>query len=315
MAATTAAARPVRRRVLASRQNRRSLALGLLFCSPWIISLLGLHLIPVALSFYYSFTDYNVLQPAKWVGFDNFVGLFQDQVFWQTVQNTLIYAVMSIPAGVFFALGLALLLNTKIRGLAIWRTIYFLPTVLPTVAVSIVWLWVFNPLYGPVNWFLDLAGLPGPGWFADEHWGKIGLVLLSLWSVGQIMVIYLAGLQDVPQDLYDAAAVDGASVWQKTVSVTLPMMTPVIFFNLILALIGIFSYFDAPYVITDGLGNPAHSMLFYAMYLYRNAFSLFHMGIASAMAWMQFLVTLLVALIVFGTSGRWVYYGGGDTKK
>ncbi len=299
----------------AARRRRRSLVVGLAFCLPWIIGLLGLHLVPVVLSLYYSFTDYDILQPPKWVGFDNYLSLFRDSVFWGAVENTVIYALMAIPAGVVFAFGLALLLNTKIRGLAIWRTIYFLPNVLPTVAVSIVWLWVFNPLYGPVNWFLDLLGLPGPGWFADEHWGKPGLVLLSLWSVGQTMVIYLAGLQDVPQELYDAADVDGASVWRKTFSVTLPMLTPVIFFNLVLSLIGVFSYFDAPFVITDGLGNPAHSMLFYAMYLYRNAFNLFHMGLASSMAWLQFLITLLVALLIFGTSGRWVYYGGGDEKK
>ena len=312
---TSASTTKVRGQARAARQRRRALAIGLLFCAPWLINLIGLHLIPVVLSLYYSFTDYDILQPPKWTGFDNYVSLFQDQVFWQTVENTVIYAVMAIPAGILFAFGLALLLNTKIRGLAVWRTIYFLPNVLPTVAVSIVWLWVFNPLYGPVNWLLDLVGLPGPGWFADEHWGKVGLVLLSLWSVGQTMVIYLAGLQDVPQELYDAADVDGASVWTKTFRITIPMMTPVIFFNLVLSLIGIFSYFDAPFVITDGLGNPAHSMLFYAMYLYRNAFNLFHMGLASAMAWLQFIVTLVVALIVFGTSGRWVYYAGAEEKK
>lgn len=315
MATVTPSVGRLRRRGELSRRQRRAALTGILFCLPWIINLVGLHIYPVVISLYYSFSDYDILQPPKWVGLSNYQELATDPVFWQTIENTLIYAAMAIPAGIIFAFGLALLLNSKVHGLAIWRTIYFLPNVLPTIAVSIVWLWVFNPLYGPINWFLDLLGLPGPGWFADEHWGKVGLVLLSLWSVGQTMVIYLAGLQDVPRELYDAADVDGAGLWTKTTNVTIPMITPVIFFNLILSLIGIFSYFDAPFTITDGLGNPAHSMLFYAMYLYRNAFNLYRMGLASSMAWIQLVITLVVALAVFGTSGRWVFYGGSQERK
>lgn len=298
-----------------SRVARRYTLLGIAFALPWLLHLLIFTAYPILASFYYSFTDYNVLKPPTFVGLENYAILFtQDDVFWVAVENTLLYAVMAIPLGIVFALLLAMLLNSKIRFLPFWRTIYFLPTLVPDVALGLMWLWLLNPQFGIINWLLGLVGIQGPGWLADERWAKPSLVLISLWGVGSTMIIYLAGLQDVPQELYDAADVDGASIWSKTRNITVPMITPVILFNLIMSVIAIFQYFTAPFVVTNGTGNPAHSTMFYAMYLYREAFTYFKMGIASAMAWMQFLFTIAMALLIFFTSSRWVYYGGDEKR-
>jgi len=307
----------VRTRVAArqSKVARRNLIMGVLFATPWLLHLLLFTAYPILASFYYSFTDFNALQAPAFVGLDNYSEMFTgDPLFWESVVNTIVYAAMAIPAGVVFALGLALLLNTKVRLLPFWRTIYFLPTLVPDVALGLMWLWLLNPQFGIVNWLLGMVGIQGPGWLADEYWAKPSLTLISLWGVGSTMIIYLAGLQDVPQELYDAADVDGASIWLKTRNITLPMITPVILFNLIMAVIAIFSYFTAPFVVSNGTGNPAHAMMFYAMYLYRNAFTYFRMGYASAMAWIQFIVTIIMTVIIFVTSNRWVYYGGDEKR-
>ncbi len=309
---------PAVRTGVAARQSkvaRRNLIMGVLFATPWLLHLLLFTAYPILASFYYSFTDFNALQAPAFVGLENYQELFTgDPLFWESVVNTIVYAAMAIPAGVIFALGLALLLNSKVRLLPFWRTIYFLPTLVPDVALGLMWLWLLNPQFGIVNWILGMVGIQGPGWLADEHWAKPSLTLISLWGVGSTMIIYLAGLQDVPQELYDAADVDGASVFLKTKNITLPMITPVILFNLIMAVIAIFSYFTAPFVVSNGTGNPAHSMMFYAMYLYRNAFTYFRMGYASAMAWIQFVVTIVMTMIIFVTSNRWVYYGGDEKR-
>jgi len=295
--------------------ERRNLVLGLLFATPWLLHLLIFTAYPILASFYYSFTDFNLMQPPQWVGLDNYAELFtKDDVFWGAVVNTIVFAAMSLPFGIIFALSLALLLNAKIKLLPFWRTVYYLPTLVPDVALTLMWFWLLNPQFGIVNWVLSLVGIQGPGWLGDENWAKPSLVLISLWTVGGTMIIYLAGLQDVPQDLYDAADVDGASALSKTRNITLPMITPVILFNLIMSVIAIFQYFTVPFVVTNGTGNPSHSMMFYAMYLYRNGFTYFKMGVASSMAWLQFLFTIAMTLLIFFTSNRWVYYGGDEKR-
>jgi multiple sugar transport system permease protein len=210
------------------------------------------------------------------------------------------------------AFGLALLLNMKIRGRFLYRTVYFLPTLVPSVALSLIWIQLFNPATGLVNLPFDWLGIQGPCWNACATWSRPTMVLLALWLVGGQVVLYLAGLQDVPQELYDAAMVDGANIFQKFRAVTVPMMTPVIFFHLITSVIGAFQFFDIPFIMTGGTGEPSNTLLFYSIYMYKNAFAYFKMGYASAMAWLLFLTILIITLVIFRTARRWVYYGGVD---
>jgi len=300
-----------------SRMARRNLFYGVLFASPWLLGIILFTAYPVVASFYYSFTEYTVVNPVKqFVGLSNYTNLiFKDDVFRRSLYNSVYYAVFSIPLGVIVGVGIALMLNMKIKGQAVYRTIYFLPVLIPDVAMAILWIWVFNAQFGIVNTLLwQLFGISGPGWLASPMWSKPTVVLMSLWTVGQGVVIYLAGLQDVPQSLYDAAEVDGANALQKTWHVTIPMITPVIFFNLIMGMIGSLQYFTIAYVITGGDGRPGQSLFFYAMYLYRNAFAFFKMGTASAQAWILFIMVLIGTLLVFRTSARWVYYGGEEAR-
>ncbi len=222
----------------------------------------------------------------------------------------------ALPLGLIFSYLIAVLLNQKIRGINIWRTLYFVPSVIAGVAVAMLWSRIFDPKYGVLNPFLAEFGIKGPGWLSDPQWAVPALVIMSLWGVGGNIIIYLAGLQGVPTDLYDAAKVDGATAWQRFRYVTLPMTTPVIFYNLILGLIGTFQYFTEVYVISSansaggGLGGPARSTLFYNIYLYQNAFKYFHMGYASTMAWILFIIVLGFTLLIFRSSDTWVYYEG-----
>jgi multiple sugar transport system permease protein len=200
----------------------------------------------------------------------------------------------------------------KIRGRFLYRTVYFLPTLVPSVALSLIWIQLFNPATGVVNLPFDWLGINGPCWNACAAWSRPTMVLLALWLVGGQVVLYLAGLQDVPQELYDAAMVDGANFFQKFRAVTVPMMTPVIFFHLVTSVIGAFQFFDIPYIMTGGTGQPSNTLLFYSIYLYKNAFAYFKMGYASAMAWILFLTILIITLAIFRSARRWVYYGGVD---
>lgn len=314
MAVTSA----IRRR--SSSATRRNTLAGLAFCAPWIIGLLVFRAYPIAAAFWYSFTDYHGMMAPAFVGVQNYIHLVDDPDVGGSVVNTLIYTAMAIPAGIISALGIAILLNTKMRGMPFYRTLFFLPILVPDVALSIIWLQMFNPQYGLVNELIEGvarlfgADIVGPGWLASVTWAKPTLVLLNVWLIGQPMIIYLAALQDVPQDLLDAAAVDGASWFQRLRAVTIPMVTPVIFYQLVTALIGSLQLFTQPFVITGGVGSPAQSMMFYAMQLYREAFVYFNMGQAEAMAWMLFLAVLVLSFIVFRTSGSWVYYGGEERK-
>lgn len=294
-----------------TRQEKRNLRNGLLFASPYIAGFLAFTLYPIAASLYYSFCQYNVVRPPVWVGLENYQALFfEDPRFWKSLYNTLYFTVFSVPLSLAFSIGLAMMLNRKIRGMAVYRTIFFLPTIVPIVASSVLWLWVLNPDSGLINGALRQFGIEGPGWIASEHWAKPSLILMSLWSVGGAMVIFLAGLAEVPQTLYEAADIDGAGRWMKFRHVTLPMLTPVILFNLIMGLINSLQYFTQVYVMTGGKGTPVDSTMFYPLYLYRNSFYYLRMGYASAMAWLLFLVILGATLALLASSKRWVHYHG-----
>jgi len=288
----------------------KRLGKGLLFISPWLIGFLAFGLYPFLGSAYYSLTSYSVLSASRFVGLRNYQELFfEDKLFWISLYNTLYFTLFSVTLGTVWAIGLASLLNLKnVKGIAVYRTTYYLPSIVPLVAASVVWLWLFNPQYGIINTFLHYMGVPTIGWFTDPLWAKPAFVIMSLWGIGGAILIYLAGLQDVPQELYEAAALDGASGLQRFWHVTIPMVSPVILFNVIISLIGSFQYFTQAYVITSG--GPADSTLFYSLYLYNNAFSYYRMGYASALAWILFLMVQVTTLLVLRTSARRVYYGG-----
>lgn len=286
---------------------------GLLFASPWLVGITVFWIYPVLASAYYSFTKFNAVQNPQWVGMANYRQLFtSDRDFSLAVYNTFYFAAVSIPLAIILSFGLALMLNAKIKFQVVYRTIYFLPTLVPEVALALVWVYLFTPGTGIINLPFDWLGIRGPCWLTCPEWARPTIVLLALWIIGQQIVLYLAGLQDVPQDLYDAANVDGANFLHKFRHVTVPMMTPVVFFHLVTSVIGALQFFTVPFIMTGGTGFPAGSTLFYSIYLYKNAFQYFNMGYASAMAWLLFLVTLVITLVIFRSSRLWVFYAGGD---
>lgn len=283
---------------------------GILFALPWIIGLIIFYAIPLFSSIYFSFTTYSILQPGEFIGLQNYKDLFHDPLFWKSVYNTIYFTVFFVPLSIIFGVALAMMLNMKVKGMAVYRTIFFLPTLVPHVALAVLWMWLLNPGFGLVNGLLNTIGIEGPAWLGSETWSKPSLILMSLWGIGQAVVIYLAGLGDIPDDYYDAADVDGANWFQKTFHITLPLLTPVIFFNLVMGIIGAFQQFTLPYTLTQGQGTPANSLTFYVMYLYDNGFKFFKMGYASAMAWILFIIIMALTAVVFTTSKRWVHYQG-----
>jgi multiple sugar transport system permease protein len=290
-----------------ARHNRKW---GLLFCSPAIVGLLVFTIYPVLMSLYYSFTSKTMVGGAGFVGWSNFRDLFTDSVFLDSLYNTAYIVVLSVPLGILVALGLALLLNLRVTGQSIYRVIFYLPAMVPIVASAVVWAYVFNPKYGVLNSLLGRAGIEGPGWLSDPAWAKPALIIMGVWGAGNLMVILLAGLQDVPQDLYDQAKVDGASTGSRFRHVTLPFLSPHLLFALVTGLIAGFQYFTPVYVLSGGTGGPAGSTMVSSLYLYQSAFTFFKMGYASAIAWVLFVITALAALITFRFVGRRVYYGG-----
>jgi multiple sugar transport system permease protein len=278
------------------------------FISPWIAGFVLLTLVPIALSFYYSLCDYSLLQGPVFIGLENYRTLFRDPVFYLALKNTFYYAAIALPAGMLLSVGTALMLNAPIRGQALYRTIIFLPSLVPIVASAMVWLWLFNTKLGLINLTLGGLGIEGPAWLASPKWVLTSLALMSLWGIGHAVVIYIAGLQDIPAELYEAAEIDGAGVWRRLFSVTLPMLSPVIFFNLIMAIIGTLQVFAVPFIMTEG--GPQRASYLYTHYLYDNAFTFFRMGYASAMAWLQLLIILGLTGIAFWSSKRWVHYQG-----
>ncbi|MFZ4506099.1 MAG: carbohydrate ABC transporter permease [Fimbriimonas sp.] len=283
---------------------------GILFALPWILGMLTFLLYPLGASIYYSFCDYSVLKPPVFVGFDNYRELWTDEVFWKTLSNTAVYAVVALPFGMIVAVSLAMLLNSKVKGMAIYRTFFFLPSLVPQVSLAVLWLWMFNGEHGLVNNLIAAVGVKGPNWLGDPLWSKPALVLIGVWGVGNSIVIYLASLQDVPVQLYEAAELDGAKAWDRTRHVTLPMISPILLFNGIMGIIGTLQVFTIPYIMFPG-GSPARSTYFYAMYLYDNAFRYHKMGYAAAMGWIMFLIIFLLTTASIKLSEKYVHYEGG----
>lgn len=283
-----------------------------LFLLPWIVGFLVFLAGPLAVSIFYSVTDYNILLPPKPVGLANFATMFtKDPLFLKSLRVTALYTFVSVPLTVIMGYLVALLLNQKVRGLSVWRTIFYLPAVVSGVAVAVMWLWVFHPDGGIVNRILWSFGVEGPRWFSDPDWALTTLIMTSLWGIGGGMVIYLAGMQGVPSHLYEACELDGAGAWNRFRHVTLPMTTPVIFFNLLIGIIGSWQVFTNAFVITAG--GPANATLFYVLYLYRQGWEYYRMGYASALAWVLFFIILAFTIFIFKSSG-WVYYEGDQVE-
>jgi multiple sugar transport system permease protein len=300
-------------------QERRRVWQGLVFCSPAILGLLIFMAYPITASLIYSFTRYSVMKPPVWIGAANYRQLGHDELFWKSLENTAYYAALAVPLGIVVALGLAMLLNMKVRGQALYRTFFFVPSIVPLVASSVLWIWLFNPQNGAMNallrpLFARLGLGEPPGWFADPAWAKPAIILWSLWGVGGSMVIFLAALQDVPKELTEAAEVDGAKAWHRIRHITLPFISPQILFVTIMGLIGAFQFFTPVYVMTQGTGGPVDSTLFYSLYLFNVAFADFKMGYACALAWVLFLLILGATVLIFKSSARRVYYAGGEGR-
>lgn len=289
------------------RLSRREAIEGYIGISPWLIGFLLLTLGPFIASFVLSFTDWRITVAPRWVGLQNYIKIFtDDRDFWQAIRVTFTYVALTLPLNLVVGLALSLLLNQKVRGIRFFRTIFYLPSVLSGVAVSLMWLWLLNPEYGIVNLLLGRVGITGPGWFFSTEWALPSVVLINLWRVGGSTIIYLAGLQNIPVSLYEAASLDGAGVWARLRYVTLPMLTPTIFFQLVVELIDAFQVFTAVYVITNG--GPLRSTLFYMLYMFRTGFVDFEMGYASALAWILAVIILFFTALVFKSSPLWVYY-------
>jgi len=282
---------------------------GFLFISPWLIGFIAFTLGPFLSSIWLSFTRWDVITPPSFVGVANYRSLLQeDPLFWKSLGITLKYAAVFVPVGIVAGVALALLLNSNIRGIAVYRTILFLPSIVPAVATSVVFVWLLNPQLGLVNSLLHRVGVTGPAWLTDPNWALWSLVFMGLWGVGGSMVIYLAGLKDIPVHLYEAATIDGAGPWHRMRKITLPMLSPVIFFNLIMGVIGAFQTFTQAFIMTNG--GPEDSTTFYALYLFNRAWRYMDMGYASAMAWILFVVVVGITALLFRLQRRWVHYGG-----
>jgi len=291
------------------RALRRNLS-GWLFASPWILGFLLWTVGPMAASLFIAFTDWDLLTTPEFVGAQNFAVMLADNLVWKSLQVTTVYALVSVPLQIALGLGLALLLNANIRLLPFYRTAFYLLSVLSGVAVALLWRWLFSTEFGLFNALLAKCGIQGPSWLGDPNWALPSLILMSLWNVGASTIIYLAGLQGIPTDLYEAAEVDGASGSVRFWRITVPMITPVLFFTLVTGFITALQVFTQAYIMTAG--GPNNATLFYLLYLYRNAFEYFRMGYASALAWVLFLYILALTLLLYRWSRSWVFYEGED---
>ncbi|MBC8075993.1 MAG: sugar ABC transporter permease [Chloroflexales bacterium] len=292
---------------------RREEMLFYLFISPWIIGFVLFGAGPIIGSFVLSFTDWSLLTPPKWVGLDNFRRLLSDRFVSIALFNTIYYGVGSVVLGVIVSFLLALLLNQKVHGQALFRTAFYLPSVVSGIAVALLWINIFNPDFGLLNQALRTLGVANPpGWLVSPQWAMPALIVMSVWGAGGSMVIYLAGLQSIPEHLYEAASIDGAGPWGKFWNVTVPMMSPIIFFNLIVGFITSLQAFVQILIMTNG--GPANATLVYGLYLYRNAFTFIKMGYASALSWVLFVVIIAITIVQFVLARRWVYYEGETTR-
>ncbi len=291
---------------LRSPLERRKLLLGLLFISPWIVGFLAFTVYPIIYTLRISFTRYSGFGEPMWIGLANYKALWTDTVFWDSLQNTLYYTALAVPIGIVVALAMAIAMNQPLREVSLYRAALYLPSVLPLFAVSFIFIALLDPNRGIVNQMMVALGLPNINWFGDPRYAKLGLVLLAQFGAGNTALVFLAGLKAIPKTLYEAAVLDGAGPVRRFFSVTLPLMTPVILYSLILGLSLGLQVFAQAYIITNG--GPANATNFYVFYLYNQAFRYSQMGAASAMAWVLFIITLLLALLIFRTSKRWVNY-------
>lgn len=285
---------------------RREAITGYIFIAPAVLGFLIWVAGPMLFSAWLSLTAWDLLSPPKFIGLGNYQTMLKDALFWKSLSVTAYFTLISVPLFQGVAFAVALLMNANVRGISIFRTIYYLPSIVPVVANAMLWAWIFNSDFGLLNAALRSIGLPKVLWLQDPRWAMPALITMSLWGVGGAMLIYLAGLQGVPQQLYEAAELDGASFWHRFQHVTIPMISPVIFFNLLMGLIGALQTFTQGYIITNG--GPQNSTLFYALYLYRRAFTDFKMGYAASLAWVLFAIVLLLSILVFRYLGRQVYY-------
>lgn len=278
---------------------------------PWFIGFIIFGLYPMIMSAYYSLCRYDVLRIPQFIGFGNYQKLlFQDPYFWTSISNTIIYTVLRVPLCIAGSLLIAVLVNNAVKGVKFFRTIYFIPSIVTGVVLSVVWLWMFNPQYGLINSFLAYLGIPGPLWLLDPNWSKPSMVLMSVWSIGGgRMLVFLAALQGIPKHLYESVDIDGGGWWAKFRNITVPMLSPVIFLWTILEIIFSLQVFVEAYIMTQG--GPLNSTMFYNLYLYNKAFNDFEMGYASALAWLLLIISLVITLIQFRLSKYWVHYDGG----
>ena len=278
---------------------------GILFAVPWLLQFILFIVIPFAGSFWLSLTDYRFRDFPRMIWLENYVDLASDEVFVKSIFNTMYYTVFHVPGVMIISFFIAILLNQKVQGMPLFRTLFYLPTVTAGVATAMLWLVILQP-NGILNQALGLVGIPGPRWLTTTQWAMPGLIIMSFWTVGTTMILYLAGLQGIPQHLYEAASIDGAGQIRKLWHVTIPMMTPTIFLTLVLGIIGSWQVFTQALILTGG--GPANSTLFVLLYLYRKAFLIFQMGYASAIAWVLFVIILIFTLVQFAVARRWVYY-------
>lgn len=294
-----------------SRTQRREAIAGLLFISPWIIGFVVFYAGPAIVSLYMSFTRWNIVGDPVWIGLDNYIDIFTgDKNFWNSVTVTLRYALLYIPLMTVLSILTALALNSKVKGVGIFRTLFYLPSIAPAIAASLVFMWILQPKYGLLNILLSYVGIEGPNWFKNPQYALWGIVMIAMWRLGASAIIYLAGLQNIPEQLYDAADVDGANRWHKFWNVTLPMLTPILFFQIIVELIGVFQTFTPAYVVSQsqGYAGPMKELYFYMLYVYNKGWLNLQMGYASALSWILTIFILVITVLVFRSSPYWVHY-------
>lgn len=281
-----------------------------LFIAPWIVGFLAFQLYPILSSLYFSFTDYEIPGKPVFIGFQNYITAFHDSIFFQSIEVTLYYTLLSVPIGLLLSLFFAMLLNQNVLGKGIFRTLMYLPSMVSGVSMSLLWVWIFNPQYGVANYLLSLIRISGPAWLSDEHWAVPSIIIMSFWMTGEGMVLFLAALQGVPRSLEEAALLDGANRFQRFRHITLPMISPIILFQLIINIINSFQVFTQAFVMTQG--GPHYATTFYVYYIYQNAFVNFKMGYASALSWMLLAAVMIVTVLIMKFSNRFVYYEGGE---
>jgi multiple sugar transport system permease protein len=274
--------------------------------SPWLFGFLAFTAGPILASFFFSLTQYDVVRPPVFRGLENYARMLGDPLIAKSLENTVYYAAISIPLSIVFSLLLAVLLNQKAWGNAAYRTAFYLPSIVPVVANAVLWIWLLQPQWGLVNYLLGLVGIKGPAWLASITWAKPALIMMAVWSSGTAMVIFLAGLQGIPEPFYEAASIDGANSVQKFFRITIPLLTPTIFFQIVMGIIGSFQVFTTAYIMTNG--GPVNATLFFVLYLYRQAFVHLNMGYAAAMAWLLFLIVLALTIVQLRLAPRWVHY-------